>query len=144
MKEKRVIIPNQLQHRVTELTHENHLSIVKSIEEIHFVNMEAKAKAKTSECILCAAVLKHQTPQPSEPSTLPPYPWHTISVDFLGPLANSKYLLVAVDQYSRYPVAEIVSSTSANCTISALEKIFSEHGLPQRIISDKRAPFKRS
>ena len=37
---------------------------------------------------------------------------------------------------------EIVSSTSANCTISALEKIFSEHGLPQRIISDNGPLFK--
>ena len=99
-------------------------------ENIYFVNMEAKAKAKISECILCAAVSKSPTPQPLESSTLPPYPWHTINIDFLGPLPNSKYLLVAIDQYSHYPVVEIVSSTSANCTISALEKIFSDHGLP--------------
>ena len=62
----------------------------------------------------------------------------------LGPLPNSKYLLVAIDQYSRYPVVEIISSTSANCTISALEKIFSEHRLPQRIIYDNGPPFKSS
>ena len=106
--------------------------------------MEAKVKIKISECILCAAVLKHPTPQPLEPSTLPPYPWHIINIDFLGPPPNSKYLLVAIDQQSRYPVVEIVSSTSDDCTISALEKIFSEHGLPQRIISDKGPPFTSS
>ena len=53
-----------------------------------------------------------------------------LNSDFPGPLPNSKYLLLAIDQYSRFPVVEIVSSTSANCTISALEKMFSEHGLP--------------
>ena len=53
-------------------------------------------------------------------------------------------MLVAIDQYSPYPVVEIVSFTSANCTISALEKIFSEHGLPQRIASDNGPPFKSS
>ena len=37
-------------------------------------------------------------------------------------------------------VVEIVSSTSANFTISALEKTFSEHGL----ISDNGPPFKSS
>ena len=109
-----------MQHRVTELAHENHLGTAKTIallrEQIYFVNMEAKVKAKISECILCAAVSKRPTPQPLEPSTLPPYRWHTINIDFLGPLPKSKYLLVAVDQYSRYPVVEIVSSTSANCT----------------------------
>ena len=53
-------------------------------------------------------------------------------------------MLVVIDHYSSYPVVEIVSSTSANCTISALEKIFSEHGLPQRIISYNGLPFKSS
>ena len=104
--------------------------------------MEAKVKAKIYECILCATVSKHPTHQPLEPSTLIPYPWHTTNIDF--PLPNLKYLLVAVDQYSRYPVVEIVSSTSANCNISALEKLFSEHGLPQRIISNNGPPFKSS
>ena len=114
LKQNRIVIPNELQQRVIELVHENH----------HFVNMEAKVKAKIPECILCAAVSKSPTPQPLETSTLPPYPWHTINIDFLGPLPNLKYLLVAIDQHSRYPVVEIVSSTSANCTISALEKYF--------------------
>ena len=106
--------------------------------------MEPKVKAKISECILCTALSKSPTAQPLEPSTLPPYPWHTINIDILGPLPNSKYLLVAIDQYSRYPVVKTVSSTSATCTISALEKIFSVHGLPQRIISDNMPPFKSS
>ena len=148
LKQNRIVIPNELQHRVIEFTHENDLAIAKTMallrENIYFVNMEAKVKAKISECILCAAVSKSPTPQPLETLTLPPYPWHTINIDFLSPLPNSKYLLVAIDQYSRYPVVEIVSSTSANCTISALEKIFSEHRLSQRIIPDNGPPFKSS
>ena len=148
LKQNRIVIPNELQNRVAKLAHENHLAIAKTIallrEKIYFVNMEAKVKAKISECILCAAISKSPTPQPLEPSTLPPYPWHTINIDLLGPLPNSKYLLVAIDQYSHYPAVEIVSSTLANCTISALEKIFSEHGVPQRIITDNGLPFKSS
>ena len=71
--------------------------------------MEANVKAKISECILWAALSKIPTTQALEPSTLPPYLWHTINIDFLSPLPNSKYLLVAINQYSRYPVVEIVS-----------------------------------
>ena len=148
LKQNRIVIPSELQHRVLELAHENHLGVAKTMalfgENIYLGNMEAKVKAKFSECILFAAVSKSPRSQPLELSTLPPCPWHTINIDFLGPLPNSKYLLVAIDQYSRYPFVKIVSSTSANCTASALEKIFSEHELPQRMISDNGRSFKSS
>ena len=148
LKQNRIVIPTELQHRVIELAHENHLGIAKTIgllrEKICFVNMEAWVKGKISQCILCAGVSKSPTPQPLEPSTPPPYSWHTINIYFLGPLPNSKYLLVAIDQYSHYPAFEIVSFTSANCSISELEKIFPEHGLPQRTISDNGPPFESS
>ena len=108
LRQNRIVVPNELQHRVLELVHENHLGITKTIallrEKICFANMKAKMKAKISQSILCAAVSKDLTPQPLEPSTLPPYPLHTTNIDFLGPLLNSKYLLVIIDQYSRYPV----------------------------------------
>ena len=60
-------------------------------EKIYFVDMETNVKTKISEYILRAAVSKRLTPQPLEPSTLPPYLWHTINIDFLDPLPNSKY-----------------------------------------------------
>ena len=92
LKQNRIVIPNELQHRAIELTHENHLGIAKTIvlprEKIYFINMEAKVKAEISECILCAATLKTSTPQLLEPSNLPPFPWHTINIDFLSSLPN--------------------------------------------------------
>ena len=95
LKQNRITIPNELQHRTIELAHENHLGIAKMIallrEKIYFVNMETNVKTKISEYILHAAVSKRLTPQPLEPSTLPPYLWHTINIDFLDPLPNSKY-----------------------------------------------------
>ena len=61
--------------------------------------MEVKVKAKISGCILCAAVSAvSPTTQPLELSTLPPYPWHTTNIDFLGPLPNSRYLLVVINR----------------------------------------------
>ena len=45
LKQNRIVIPNELQHRVIELAHENDLGIAKTIgllrEKICFVNMEA-------------------------------------------------------------------------------------------------------
>ena len=71
LKQNRIVIPIEFQHRVIELAHENHLGIAKAVglltEKIYFVNMEAKVKTKISECILSAAVSKSPTPQPLEP-----------------------------------------------------------------------------
>ena len=44
--------------------------------------------------------------------------------------------LVLWDQYSRTPVVEFVSSTSAECTVPIMEKIFSTYGIPEEIKSD--------
>ena len=88
-------------------------------------------KAKISKCVWYPAVSKSQ---PLEHSTLPPSPWHTTEIDF-------HTILTPIFTLS---VVQIVSSKSANCSISVLEKIFSEHGPPQRIISDNRPPFKSS
>jgi hypothetical protein len=46
-------------------------------------------------------------------SKMPPTPWHTVHIDFLGPLPTGELILVAIDAYSRYPEVEIVHSTSA-------------------------------
>ena len=109
------------QHRNIELPHENHSGTAKMIillrEKNYFVNTEAKVKTKISKCVLCAAVSKRQS---LEHSTLPPNPWHTTEIDF-------HTILTPIFTLS---VVQIVSSKSANCSVSVLEKIFSEHGPP--------------
>lgn len=40
------------------------------------------------------------------------------------------------DEFSRYPVVEVTSSTSANATIHVLDKVISAFGIPKVIKSD--------
>ncbi|XP_014673938.1 PREDICTED: mitochondrial-processing peptidase subunit alpha-like [Priapulus caudatus] len=56
-------------------------------------------------------------PEPLKPRPLPGGPWKEISIDFLGPLPSGDVLLVAIDNYSRFPEVEIISSTSAKTVI---------------------------
>ena len=46
-----------------------------------------------------------------------------------------------LDEYSRFPIVEIVSSTSANVVIPKLDKIFSEYGIVDVVKSDNGPPF---
>ncbi|XP_033749316.1 uncharacterized protein K02A2.6-like [Pecten maximus] len=104
--------------------------------------MDSQVEDAVKDCIACQAL----TPEPMvmEPlrmSELPAGPWENISIDFCGPLPSSDYLFVMVDEYSRYPVVEIVRSVSANATIPVLDKVLSMFGCPKIIKSDNGSPF---
>src|SRR4029434_640016 len=79
--------------------------------------------------------------EPLRMSELPEAPWHNIRVDFYGPLQTGEYLLVIVDEYTRYPVVEIVRSVSANTVIPVLDKVFSMFGIPRVLKTDNGPPF---
>ena len=72
-------------------------------------------------------------------SPLPAAPWKELSVDF-AELPKKEYLLLITDDYSRYPVVEIVKSTSATTVIPKLDKVFSEFGVPDIVRSDNGPP----
>lgn len=74
-------------------------------------------------------------------SILPEVPWHSVSADFYGPLPTGEYLLVIVDEYTRYPVVESVRSTSANTVIPVMDKVFSMFGIPRVVKTDNGPPF---
>ena len=61
-------------------------------------------------------------------SELPSGPWENISIDFCGPLPSGNYLFVMVDEYSRYPIVEIVKSVSVRYIIPILDKVISTFG----------------
>ena len=65
-----------------------------------------------------------------------------VSVDFAT--LDSDYSLVLLDEYSRFLIVEIVSSTSVNIVIPKLDKIFSKYGIVDVVKSDKGSLFKQS
>lgn len=62
-------------------------------------------------------------------------------MDFCGPLPTGEYLLVIIDEYSRYPIVEITRSVSASATIPVLDKVISMFGTPKVVKSDNGSPF---
>ena len=50
-------------------------------------------------------------------------------------------ILVLWDQYAKYPVAEFITTTSAETTICALERIFTTYGTQKEIKTDNGPPF---
>ena len=51
------------------------------------------------------------------------------------------YVLVVIDDYSRFPEVEIGHSTSAKVVLPKLDRVFAAYGVPQVIKSDNGLPF---
>ena len=141
----RIVIPSSFEHRVLQLAHEGHQGIVKTKSllrtKVWFPNIDQKAEHTVRNCLACQANTPVTQSEPLKMSELPEAPWHTVSADFYGPLPTGEYLLVIVDEYTRYPVVEIVRSTSANTVIPVFDRVFSMFGIPRVLKTDNGPPF---
>jgi hypothetical protein len=77
-------------------------------------------------------------------SQVPTEIWSNLSADFYGPLNDGSYLLVVIDDSSRYPICRRVSSTAWNKVLPVLNGIFSEFGIPTKLRTDNGPPFNSS
>ena len=69
-------------------------------------------------------------------------PWERISVDFKGPVSGTKpYILIVVDEYSRFPFAFPCKDQSATTIMNCLSQLFVLFGLPMCVHSDRGAGF---
>ena len=89
----------------------------------------------------CQANTPETHNEPLKMSELPDTVWQDVSADFYGPLPTGEHLLVIVDEYSRYPVVEVMHSTSANSVIPVMDKIFSMLSIPRTVKTDNGPPF---
>ena len=70
--------------------------------------------------------------------------WERISIDFVGPLptkSQNKFLLVIVDEYSRFPFAFPCSHITAAVVIKHLRNLFALFGTPAAIHADRSTQF---
>jgi transposase InsO family protein len=76
-------------------------------------------------------------------SPMPSGPWVNLSMDFYS-LSTGEEVFVVIDDYSRFPEVHHVNSTSTRSTITCLERIFAQHGIPAVIRADNGPPFNGS
>ena len=107
---------------------------------ICYANIDKYVEQKVKQCIPCQSVTARTHREPLIMSDLPTKPWEEISVDFCD-LPSAGHLLVVIDNYSRFPVVEIITSTSSEAVIQHLDWIFSLFGVPEKVRTDNGPPF---
>ena len=141
----RIVIPSCMRSQIVEIGHEGHQGLVKTKSllraKVWFPYMDRAVEQVVRSCVACSAVVKDERMHPLKMSDLPERPWQCICADFGGPYPSGDYCLVVIDEYSRFPVVELVRSTSSRSVIPIMDKIFATHGIPERLKTDNGPPF---
>uniref|UniRef100_H2ZZ81 Gypsy retrotransposon integrase-like protein 1 n=1 Tax=Latimeria chalumnae TaxID=7897 RepID=H2ZZ81_LATCH len=140
----KLVIPEKLQKQAVELAHEGHQGVVKTKaliqEKVWFPGIDKMVEEKVQSCHTCQIATPETKREPFMMSVLPNSPWKGISIDFAD-LPTGEHLLVISDDYCRYPVVDIIRSTSTQTVVPRIDKIFSEFGTPESVKSDNSQPF---
>ena len=135
LKGSHIVIPTSLQRQVLELAQEGHQGVNKTKyllrEKVWFPRIDAMVAKLLDECIACTASYDPKAREPLVMTELPSRKWSHLCADFYGPLPSGEYLLVVLDEYSRFPEVEIVKSLSAQTVIPIFDKVFSSRGIPE-------------
>ena len=141
----RIVMPAALHQQAIDLAHEGHQGIVKSKQllrtKVWFPGVDAQMEDTINKCLACQANSPSHTQAPLKMTELPPYPWHSVAIDFYGPLPTGEYFLVCIDEHSRYPVVETIHSLTTKSVVPVLDKIFALFGIPVVVKSDNGPPF---
>ena len=108
--DNRIVIPKDLHMRVIDLAHEGHQRRVRTQqplrEKVYFPGIDKLVEKTCKSCIPCPTSTPKSTFKPLQMSELPSNVWEKLSNDFCGPFPRGYYLMVIIDEYSRYPVVE--------------------------------------
>ena len=133
LKSNRIVVPATLQNRTVEIAHEGHLGIVKTKalmrQKVSFPSMDKLVEAKMKSCLACQIATPVTSREPLQMS----------SVDFAH--VDGETLLILIDDYSRFPFIEPVTSEAACAVIPKIYKIFAMFGTPDVLKLDNGPPL---
>ena len=145
MKNYQIVIPKSLRAEVIGLAHEGHQHADKTLSFLRqscwFPKMRKDVLSYVETCGACLSAIPRNTPVPLEPNFLPERAWQHLHADFKGPIGGRYYFHVLIDQYSKYPEVDVVTSTSFKKLRPKLDRIFSAQGIPEKITADNGPPY---
>ncbi|KAG2192670.1 hypothetical protein INT47_009240 [Mucor saturninus] len=99
-------------------------------------------------CVTCQVRTKtpHNRTEPAHPIDTPIHPFYMIGCDAIGPMDPTedgyRYLLVAVDYLTRWPIAIPVKDITEETTVNFLfEQVVVPYGVPNFILTDRGSNF---
>ena len=150
-----LVLPEVLRAEVLKHLHDDitggHLGVNKTLNKVrtrfYWANCRRDVAEWCSKCDPCAA-RKGPPRKPRAPLSLYNVgsPMERVAIDILGPLpesdAGNKYLLIAMDYFSKWPEGYALPNMEAQTVADALlEGFFSRFGMPLELHSDQGRNF---
>ena len=140
LKDKR--IPARLHERALENLHRSHMGIVKKKERTSASMFWPKIYNDIENFLSrCCPCMSHKSKQVAEPleHEVPTKPWCSLTLDNFE-YKGSLYLII-YHRFTRFIVVKKCADLSARSAILSLLEVFSEHGVPSNICSDRGRNF---
>ena len=139
----RIVVPDAPQKRVIELAHGGHQKMLKTRgrlrSKVWFSRIDSLVDSVVKRCVPCQVATPKPSREPLQMTPLASGPWEQISTDFCEVAGH--FVLVIIDDYSRFPEIEVVHSSSAEAVIPKHDRIFAAYGVPQVVKSDNGPLF---
>ena len=149
------VVPTGLKHRICQLAHDNptvgHMGQEKSYLQlqgrVYWVGMRQDITTHVKTCGRCSVSKKtHRKPKYNLQSFHAGIPMERVHLDILGPFqtsrAGNKYLLVMVDQFTKWiEIEPLPEQSSERIAKASVDRFFSHFGYPNTIHTDQGRNF---
>ena len=140
----RIVIPDHCCEEILLKLHEGHFGIdrtkLQARDSVYWPSINKDIETLIKTCETCQENSKRNTKDPVLPREIPLVPWTLLEMDLFA-LEDHTFLLV-VDVTSHFPVVRILSNETIRAVINALKGVYSNFGLPKRVLSDNGPCFK--
>ncbi|CAM1312606.1 Uncharacterised protein r2_g2308 [Pycnogonum litorale] len=139
----RLVIPVAKRSHVIEKLHSAHQGVTKTMlvakNSVYWPGLCKYIEDKCLSCTACQSVGSNTRKEPMLGFPVPQYPFQVIGMDLF--YLDSCQFLILVDYLSKFPFVHPLEHTNTTNILSVLKRVFSEHGIPEKIISDNGAQF---
>ena len=144
LKGVRIVIPEQCRAKVLEKLHEGHFGIdwtkLRARDTVYWPEINKDIEALIRTCEICQEHGRRNNKDLVLAREIPFAPWTLIEMDVFT--CEDHTFLLTVDVTSRFPVVRILSSETTRSVLNAIKGIYSDFGLPKRVLTDNGACFK--
>ena len=152
-RDSRVIIPTLLRRQRLELAHEGHSGISRMKSKcrtaIWWPGLDSELEHFVRDCTACVVSGKStkSTPGPLQPARFPAGSWRKLSLDidiageFVAAPSCHRYMIVAIDYYSKCPEVATCLSATSGAVREFLNRLFDRFGFVEEIVTDNGTQF---